>query len=52
MDRKQIIDALKTLQTCCESHERCTECPLYNDRRRECGVGVAAPSVWPSMNQR
>lgn len=46
MDRKQIIDALKTLQTCCESHERCTECPLYNDRRRECGVGVAAPSVW------
>ena len=22
MDRKQIIDALKTLQTCCESHER------------------------------
>ena len=45
-ESEAVENALKTLQTCCESHERCTECPLYNDRRRECGVGVAAPSVW------
>lgn len=43
--KEEIIKALETLKTVCDTAETCNECPLYSSCG-ECGITELGPGDW------